>query len=75
MCIINDQFDLCVFYVYGSNVEFKRYKNKRYKPMKQFNKKKLHNFSRFAMKNNTGLIHPTFKNVFLSKKMTDNDGK
>jgi len=35
--------------------------------MKHFDKKKLHNFSRFAFKNNTGLVHPTFKNIFVSK--------
>jgi len=67
MCIIHDLHDLSVFYVYGSSVEFKRYENQRYRPMKNFDKKKLHNFSRAALKYNTGLVHQTFKNIFIKK--------
>ena len=75
MCIINDLFDLSVFYIYGSSVEFKRYCNKRYIPMNHFDKKKLHNFSRFASKHKTGLVHETFKNVFVNYKLDDADEK
>ena len=73
MCIINDLHDLMVFYVYGSSVEFKRYKHQRYRAMNHFDKKKLHNFTRFAYKNNTGLVHETFKNIFINKKEENED--
>ena len=68
MCIINDLFDLSVFYVYGSSVEFKRYYNTRYKAMNHFVKKKLHPFSRFAMKHVNGLVHEDYKNIFVNYK-------
>tara|TARA_B110000285_G_C15137193_1_gene627872 strand:+ start:1583 stop:1969 length:387 start_codon:yes stop_codon:yes gene_type:complete len=71
MCIINDMFDLQVFYVYGSSVEYKRYVNQRYRPMAHFDKKKLHYFSRFAVKHHTGMVHDTYKNVFVNQIMHD----
>ena len=71
MCIINDMFDLQVFYVYGSSVEFKRYVNQRYRPMQHFDNKKLHYFSRFAVKHHTGKVHDTYKNVFVNQIMHD----
>jgi hypothetical protein len=37
--------------------------------MNHFDKKKLHNFSRFAVKHHTGLVHETFKNVFVNQTM------
>jgi hypothetical protein len=68
MCIINDLHDLIVFYVYGSSVEFKRYKHQRYRPMEHFDKKKLHNFSKFSYRHTTGQVHETFKNIFVSRQ-------
>jgi len=62
-----------VFYVYGSRVEFKRYTNQRYKPMKHFDKKKLHDLTKFAHKQNTGLVHHDFKNIFVNFKPAEDD--
>lgn len=75
MSIINDTYDIAVFYVYGSSVEFRRYINQRYKPMNQFDKKNMHVLSRFAHKHNTGSVHETYKNVFMNYKIDEDTVK
>ena len=50
------EYELSVFYVYGTKIEFKRYQSQKYKPMTRYDKTKLHEFSRFAQAQTHGVI-------------------
>lgn len=41
--------------------------------MKHFDKKKLHDLTKFAHKQNTGLVHHDFKNIFVNFKPAEDD--
>jgi hypothetical protein len=61
-----EEYQLSVFYVFGTKIEFKRYESQKYKPMQEYNKAKLHNISKFAQAHRHGVVSEQFDNVFMN---------
>ena len=52
-----EEYELSVFYVYGNKIEFKRYRNKRYRAMTPYQRNELNCISKFARNNRYGIVH------------------